>query len=86
MARFHFIETKELRRINGKGTSRFTPPTCHRRAERVGRLVLLYKTLRFPIFRYYTFLYRPILEVLYFYLCFRSLRNLKILPHEFFTN
>ena len=47
------------------------------------RLILLCKTLRFPIFCYCTFLYRLILVVSYFHLCFSYLQNPKILPHEF---
>ena len=43
---------------------------------------MLRKTLRFPNFRYCTFLYRSILGVLYFRLCFSYLRSSKILPHE----
>ena len=44
------------------------------------------KLFNFLFFRYCTFLYRSILEVLRFCLCFSYLRNLKTLPHEFFTN
>ena len=50
------------------------------------RQVLLYKTLRFPIFRYCTFLYRSTLVVLRFWLCFSYLRNLKTLLYEKHTN
>ena len=47
------------------------------------RLILLCKTLRFPIFCYCTFLYRLILVVSYFYLCSSYLQNPKILPDGF---
>ena len=46
------------------------------------KAVSLCKTLRFPIFCYCTFLYRSILGVLYFRLCFSYLRNLKTLSYE----
>ena len=50
------------------------------------KAVSLCKTLRFPIFCYCTFLYRSILGVLCFLLCFSYLRKPQTLPHEFFTN
>ncbi len=46
------------------------------------RPVLLYKTLRFPIFRYCTFLYRSILGVSCFHLCFSYLQKFKAIIHE----
>ena len=46
---------------------------------------MLYKTLRFPIFCYCTFLYRLILGTSCYALIYNSLRLSKTLPHEFFT-
>ncbi len=43
------------------------------------------KLFNFLFFRYCTFLYRSILGVSYFSLCFSYLQNLKTLPHEFIT-
>ena len=50
---------------------------------RLWRLVLLCKTHRFPIFRYCTFLYRSILGVSCFHLCFIYLQKFKAITHQF---